>query len=167
MDRPVITVNSRKFDRSISRTWTCELVDADDRLITLLGVFAYDVNHPNLGAIARGTASYEYFWRDRWYNVFRFHNPDGTLRNWYCNICMPPEFDGTTLDFIDLDIDIVIWPDGTREVLDREEFAANAAAFHYPAHVVANAEQALLDALAMIDNAEFPFDGGDIRDSRL
>ncbi|MBA2380210.1 MAG: DUF402 domain-containing protein [Blastocatellia bacterium] len=157
MDQTIITVNSRKFDRSISRTWTCELVEADESLITLLGVFTFDVSHPNLGAIAQGTVSYEYFWQDRWYNVFRFHNPDGSLRNWYCNICMPPEFVGTTLDYIDLDIDIVIWPDGTREVLDRDEFAANAAAFKYPADIINNAETALSDVLAMIDNAEFPF----------
>jgi hypothetical protein len=50
-------------------------------MIELTGEFAEDVEHSNLGQIKNGTVSHEYFWLDRWYNVFRFHEPDGTLRN--------------------------------------------------------------------------------------
>ena len=63
-----------------------------------LGVFDLEVEHPDLGIIRRGTVSYEYYWLDQWYNVFRFENPDGPLRNYYCNVNMPPVFANNVLD---------------------------------------------------------------------
>ena len=106
-----ITINSRKYDQSIRRTWTCELIERNDPLIVVVGEFDRDVEHPGLGSISRGTVSYEYYWLDRWYNIFRFHEPDGALRNYYCNVAMPPTLDNGVLDYVDLDIDIVVWPD--------------------------------------------------------
>ena len=87
--------------------------------------------------------SYEFYWLDRWYNVFRFHEPDGQLRNYYCNISLPPRFESSLLEYVDLDIDLLVWPDGNVEVLDREEFQANVARFNYPAEVLTKVDETL------------------------
>ncbi len=126
-------------------------------LLVLAGDFEHDVDHTDLGLISRGTRSYEYYWLDRWYNTFRFHEPDGSFRNFYCNISMPPTFDGETLDYVDLDIDVVIWPDRGWTVLDMVEFEANAAVFQYPDDVVGDSHSALKELLEMIDHEQFPF----------
>ncbi|HMO80103.1 MAG TPA: DUF402 domain-containing protein [Pyrinomonadaceae bacterium] len=158
MERQSVVVNSRKYDGEIRRTWTCELVANDDGLIILEGVFERDVSHPQLGNIERGTRSVEYFWPNRWYNIFKFHTPQGDLRNWYCNVNMPPSFINGTLDYVDLDIDIVVWPDMSFAILDRDEFEENAQTFTYPLEISQNVEKAVAELLSMIENRRFPFD---------
>ncbi len=152
-----ITVNSRKYDGTIRRSWACELVESSDGVIVLEGVFEQDVEHADLGNIARGTRSVEYFWPARWYNIFRFHNPDGNLRNWYCNVNMPPRFTGDTIDYVDLDIDIVVWPDMSHTVLDTDEFQMNAERFSYPPEIIRNAENAVAELILKIESRSFPF----------
>lgn len=151
-------INSRKFDGSINRSWDAELVGEHDGQLIFVGVFENEVDHPELGHIERGTVSYEFYWLDRWYNVFRFHRPDGTLRNWYCNVNLPPTLSGDVLDYVDLDLDLLIWSDFRIEVLDRDDFERNAETFGYPASVRAGAEQALAELRSMIDARKFPFD---------
>jgi protein associated with RNAse G/E len=153
----MITVNSRKYDLRIRRSWTCELMASEDTHILCSGEFDTDVIHPELGHIARGTLSYEYYWLDRWYNIFRFHEPDGSFRNFYCNIAMPAAFDGEFLDYVDLDIDVVVWPDMSHEVLDLVEFEINAAELSYPDEVRSNAEAGLKELLELISDRSLPY----------
>lgn len=153
-----ITVNSRKYDLSIRRSWKCRLIERADPLLVFVGEFDRDVEHPDLGSIAAGTISYEYYWLDRCYNVFRLHEPDGSFRNFYCNINMPPTFAGGVLDYVDLDIDVLVWPDWTSIILDKDEFEANSAKFNYPESVLSQANTALSELLDLIEERRFPFD---------
>jgi protein associated with RNAse G/E len=120
--------------------------------------FEEEIRHALLGTVARGTVSVEYYWLDRWYNVFRFHEPTGGLRNYYCNVNVPPTFDGRALSYVDLDIDILVAPDLSYSILDRDEFEVNAALYDYPAHVRERAHQALAELVTLIESRRFPFD---------
>lgn len=153
-----ITVNSRKFDLAISRTWQCELVSQNSALIILEGEFDRDVKHPGLGSIRCGTISFEYFWLDRWYNIFRFHEPGGLLRNYYCNVAMPPTLKNGVLDYVDLDIDVIVWPDNSYAVLDRDDFEVNAKRYGYPHYVKHRAERSVQELLALVAASELPTD---------
>ncbi len=147
----MITVNSRKFDGTIRRSWQCEFVERRDSLLVFVGEFDADIQHTDLGLIKKGTISYEYFWLDRWYNIFRFHEPAGELRNFYGNIAMPPKFENGILDYVDLDIDVLISPDFTPTILDRDEYERNAVTFGYAAEVKANVEGALKELLEVFE----------------
>ena len=122
----------------------------------MVGEFESDVEHPELGFIGRGTVSYEFFWADRWYNVFRFHEPAGDLKCYYCNIILPPELKDTTLDYVDLDLDILVWPNGKYQVLDEPEFEENITAYQYPEDVVDTARNTLEELKDCIESGEFP-----------
>ena len=160
MPNQKITVNSRKYDLDIRRTWSCELIELNDPLLVLVGEFDCDVEHPSLGSIRHGTISQEYFWLDRWYNIFRFHEPDGQLRNYYCNVAMPPTFENGVLDYVDLDIDILVWPYGRHEVVDRDDFESNALKYNYPDEIRQRSEESVNEMLELIGRCEFPFDLG-------
>ena len=157
MSDPSITVNSRKFDGSISRTWHCQPVEITTDSVVLVGQFEKDVVHPDLGTISAGTISYEFFWPRRWYNVFRFHQPDGSIRNYYFNISMPYSFESGQLDFIDMDIDVIVWPDGTLQVVDLDEFEKNKVKYQFPENVVATAKQTLGEITRSIRDGVHPF----------
>ncbi len=156
MSNPDITINSRKYDGSISRTWHCNLVAQQGSLLTFLGVFDQDLDHPHLGFIKKGTISHEFYWADRWYNIFRFHESDGSFRNYYCNINMPPTFNNGVLDYVDLDIDFVIWPDGRVIELDRDEYEENGEKFAFSQELKDSVENAISELKALIDRKELP-----------
>jgi len=67
----------------------------------------------------------ETYYTDRWYNIFEIHaRQDDHLRGWYCNIGLPAKMDGNTLSYVDLALDLLVFPDGRQIVLDEDEFAA-------------------------------------------
>jgi len=147
----------RKYDGQEHRRWPARLVRHDGSLLVFDARFDRDIEHDQLGTIARNTASTEYYWLDRWYNVFRFAGTGGRCRNFYCNVNTPPEFDGEVLSYIDLDIDILVEPNLRYRVLDLEEFEENAHRFNYPREVRVNAEKALGELIGMIESRAFPF----------
>lgn len=134
------------------------MVEQEDSLIVFVGEFEKEVRHSHLGVIRRGTISYEYYWLDRWFNVFRFHEPGGNLRNFYCNLNMPPKFQDGILDYIDLDIDILVWQNFEVEILDLDEFEENAEKFGYSDDLKEKVHATLDELLAMISLRQFPFD---------
>jgi len=154
----IVIINSRKFDGKIHRSWNARLIEQRNSLLIFVGEFEEEVSHPFLGVIRRGTVSYEFYWLDRWYNVFRFHEPDGSLRNFYCNVNKPPEFENGVLDYIDLDIDILVWKDFSHQILDVEEFKENAKGFSYSDNLREKVRASLSELISLIENRMFPFD---------
>jgi protein associated with RNAse G/E len=153
-----VSVRVMKYDRALHRSWRAKLLRREASLLVLDAAFEEEVRHPQLGLIRRGTVSIEYYWLDRWYNVFRFLEPDGGLRNFYCNVNMPPEFEGGVLSYVDLDMDIVVSPALSYEILDMDEFEINAEKYKYPEDVRARAHHAIEELLALIEARAFPFD---------
>ncbi len=157
-----LTVRVLKHDGSEHRRWRGRVAKQEANLIVLNAEFDVDVSHHLLGEIKRGTRLIEYYWLDRWYNVFRFLRDDGSTRLYYCNINKPPAFDGRCLTYIDLDIDVLVQPDYSYEVLDLDEFNANSETYNYSAEEKANVAKALEDLCRMIQSRQFPFDSDSI-----
>lgn len=154
----IVKINSRKFDGKIHRSWNAEFLQQTASLLTFVGEFENEVKHPHLGVIRRGTVSHEFYWLNRGYNVFRFHEPEGGLRNFYCNINLPPKFENDVLDYVDLDIDVLVWKDFSFEILDSDEFEENAVAFDYPKTLRDDVDGNLQEILSLIKQKSFPFD---------
>ena len=153
----IVTVNSRKFDNKIHRTWTAYFVEQNSSLLSLVGKFEKEIKHEALGVIGRGTISYEFYWFHRHYNIFRFHEPAGKLRNFYCNLSLRPKLENDVLDYVDLDIDVLVDADFGFRILDSEEYEENAARFSYGNELKNTIEKNLQELLALIKNRQFPF----------
>ena len=137
-----------KYDGREHRTWRARLAKQVGPLIALDAAFAEEVEHDLLGTIAAGTISKEFYWLDRWYNVFRFSN------RFYCNVTEPPIFDGSVLTYIDLDVDVLIEPNFSYQILDLEDFET----YPYPTEVKQRARQAILEIISLVQTRAFPFD---------
>ncbi|MCA1593709.1 MAG: DUF402 domain-containing protein [Acidobacteria bacterium] len=129
-----------------------------DSLLVLEASFQKEIQHPLLGTISPGTTSTEYFWADRWYSVFRFREPSGKLRNYYCNINTPPCIDGALLSYIDLDLDIIVASDFSYQLVDKDEFSLHSAYFKYTPDLLEHAHQATTELVFLIEQRLFPFD---------
>jgi uncharacterized protein len=153
-----ILVRVDKYDGAEHRSWPAHIVEQTDSLLVLDAVFDEEIEHDLLGTIASGTISVEYYWLDRWYNVFRFSTSDGELQSFYCNVTMPPSFNGRVLSYVDLDIDVLVKPDCSYRVLDLEDFEENASRYGYSPEVQEEAHAALAGLISLIERRSFPFD---------
>lgn len=151
-------VRACKYDGTEHRRWPAELIKQEGPLLVLDAKFPEEVSHDLLGTIAVGTHSLEYYWLDRWYNIFRFAHPGGELRNFYCNVNVPPVLENDVLSYVDLDLDILVAPDFSYQVLDVEDFDRNVAHYGYSNEVQENAHQAVAELIEMIESRRFPFD---------
>jgi protein associated with RNAse G/E len=152
-----VLVRALKHDGVEHRRWNAKLLRKEGSLVVLDAIFDREIEHDLLGTISQGTLSVEYYWLDRWYNVFKFLGPKGALRNFYCNINQPPDFDGHVLSYVDLDIDVLVQPDFSFKVLDLDEFEHNAIRYGYPLELQNCARGALDQLVDRIQNRKFPF----------
>ncbi len=152
-----ITVRVLKYDGAEYRRWSASVTRQDGLLIVLDAAFSLDVQHDLLGDIGRGTRTIEYYWLDRWFNIFRFLESDGTTKLFYCNVNMPPTISAGVLSYIDLDIDVLVQPDFSYQILDLDEFATNALQYGYPESVKSQAQAAVDELVVMIETRQFPF----------
>ncbi|MEB2333116.1 MAG: DUF402 domain-containing protein [Anaerolineaceae bacterium] len=73
----------------------------------------------------KGDRFVEYYYTDRWYNIFAIYDrDDGQIKGWYCNIGKPAVIEDEVVSYVDLALDLWVSADGTQTVLDEDEFAA-------------------------------------------
>ena len=147
-----------KYDGSDYRQWSGTVSRREGSLLQLDAAFSIEVSHHSLGLISRGTRLVEYYWLDRWYNVLRFLNDDLSTRFFYCNVTTPPKLENELLTYVDLDIDILALPDLSYEVLDLDEFEANAGRYGYDEEIKLRSQAAVDELKSMIEARAFPFD---------
>ena len=152
-----ITVRVLKYDGTEYRQWQAQLVRCDGSLMVLNGEFDIEVQHSQLGHIPLGTRTVEYYWLDKWYNVFRFLGNAGETRLWYCNVNMAPIVKDSVLTYVDLDIDILVQADFSYRILDLDEFELHTRLFSYPQEVQEVAKNALAELISRIEGRQFPF----------
>ena len=142
-----VLIRVLNYDDTERRRWLGRLAKRDEPLIVVDAVFDEEVQHDLLGTIAAGTVSKEYYWLDRWFNVFRFNE------RFYCNVTQPPRFEDGVLTYVDLDIDVLVEKDFSYRILDEEDFEAAC----YPAEIQHNAHQAVEELVTRIKARSFPF----------
>ena len=100
---------------------------------------------------------------ETWHSVQWFFAPDGTFLNWYVNTETPAVRwdDGAVagLDTDDLELDVVIAPDGGWQLKDEDEAAAAHAAGQVPDEWAARVRLEARDAIADAVAGRWPYDG--------
>ncbi len=137
-------------------------------------VYAHEAGHVMLRAVWRGPGTahvaegvvfapgdifYEHYYEGKPYGLWQALTPDEkALKCWYCNISTPAEMRDDTITFRDLLLDVLLYPNGRREVLDRDDLARALDEGLDPALAV-TAEDAVRDVLDLIDRRLPPFEG--------
>ena len=108
-----------------------------------------------------GDVTAEFFWRDRWWNVIAGYDAaDGCLRGYYCNVAKTPRWHAQpepVIAYTDLDLDLVVFPDGRVELHDEDEFVDYAARFEYPERTIARARRTVDEIIERIERRAHPF----------
>jgi hypothetical protein len=73
---------------------------------------------------AEGDVAVTKFREGRWWYPTTYKTADGTAKGTYVNVCTPVELFPDRVRYVDLYVDVIRGPDGTVEVVDRDELEA-------------------------------------------
>lgn len=120
-----IKVQKKNLAGAVTYEYEGILLNRDEHSITLEALFDR-ADMPFVDTVLRtGDRFVEYYYDDRWYNVFEIHDRDDErIKGWYCNVCTLAEFEDGIVSYVDLALDLWVSPDGTQQVLDEDEFEA-------------------------------------------
>ncbi len=152
-------IEARKYDQRLHYRMPVRLIEDDGERLWFHAPPGTPIEHFTRGEKqATQRASDMFFWRAHWYNIFVNREPGGALQYFYCNVGLPPVVHDTTLSFVDLDLDVEIYPDGSLRVVDVDEFLAHSLEFGYPPDVRRAACAAVLDVVILWQARRPPFD---------
>jgi protein associated with RNAse G/E len=159
-----IVLRSVKYDGSLNYSWPAHLLWEDESGFIWYTPAGATLTRPTGGQ----PVPYDWVgrvWYARWYLVdaslvtARDAGTAGVVHHYYCNLGLPGAWQTDEYRFVDLDLDVLIYPDGRHAVLDEDEFTMHQERFGYPTATVAGVRQAAQDVLALARSGTEPFDG--------
>ena len=96
----------------------------------------------------------EYYFTNRWFNIFDISNASNERKGWYCNIAEPADIHDDQIKQKDLLLDVWVDPWGSPLVLDEDEFERDTTLDNTQRR---GAMQGLHDLLQMIAARTEPF----------
>jgi len=120
---PRIKVQKKNPAGEVTYEYEGVLLSHDENSVTLEALFDR-ADMPFMDVIFKtGDRFVEYYYSDRWYNIFAIHDrEDGQIKGWYCNIGKPAVIEDGVVSYIDLALDLWVAVDGKQTVLDEDEF---------------------------------------------
>lgn len=101
-----------------------------------------------------------YFFYKKWYNIIGQLKKDGIY--YYCNIASPVVIEEGTIKYIDYDLDLRVFPDGSFKVLDRGEYKYHKSMMQYPEIIDTILKQELTNLINEVRKKESAFFPGTI-----
>ncbi|WP_314077721.1 DUF402 domain-containing protein [uncultured Granulicatella sp.] len=124
-----ITVKSYKHDGSLHRTWRDSMVlKTSDQAIIACNDHTLVTEADGRRWLTREPALL-YYHKHYWFNVVTMIRQKGI--SYYCNLASPYVLDKEALKYIDYDLDIKIFPDGEKRLLDVDEYEQHRRQMHY------------------------------------
>jgi uncharacterized protein len=123
MSRMKIKVQKKNPAGEVTYQYEGVLVSRDEKSVTLEALFdRADMPFQDV-VFKTGDRFVEYYYSDRWYNIFTIHDrDDGHIKGWYCNVGMPAVIEEGVVSYVDLALDLWVSADGKQTVLDEDEF---------------------------------------------
>ena len=120
-----VKVQKKNLAGDVTYLYEGKMLSRDEHSITLEALFDR-ADMPFVDTVFRtGDRFIEYYYNDRWYNIFEVHDRDDErIKGWYCNVCSPASFEDGIVSYVDLALDLWVSSDGQQTVLDEDEFEA-------------------------------------------
>ena len=153
-------IHSYKHDGKIHRSWdeAVLLEIHDDYLI--FGNERTKVTESDGRTWRTKEPAVLYFFYKEWYNIIGQCKKNGIY--YYCNIASPFIIEDETIKYIDYDLDLRVFPDGSFKVLDRGEYKYHKTLMNYPEKLVKVLKDELTKLIDMVRNKQIAFEPGQV-----
>ena len=150
-----VFVQSYKHNGSLHRTWSKALVidDKEDFYVAVTD-HTWVVESNNRRWLTKEPAICFYY-KKKWFNVISMVRKTGIY--YYCNVATPSIYDGEAIKNIDYDLDVKVFPDGTYNVLDENEFEYHSSLMNYSEDIKKICVKAKDELIEMINSGKEPF----------
>ncbi len=101
-----------------------------------------------------------YFFYHDWYNIIGQYKKDGIY--YYCNIASPFIIEEDTIKYIDYDLDLRVFPDGSFKVLDRGEYKYHKNLMKYSNTIDTILKKELTNLINLVRRKELAFEQGTV-----
>jgi uncharacterized protein len=118
-----VRVQKKNPQSEVTYEYEGEVLSRDENSIVLEALFDR-ADMPFMDVVFKtGDRFVEYYYTDRWYNIFVIHDrEDGNVKGWYCNIGEPAVIKDGIVSYVDLALDLWVSTDGAQTILDEDEF---------------------------------------------
>ena len=125
----VVKIIAYKHDGSIHRIWHKNVVlEADEQVLILANNRTLVTESDGRTWVTKEIALV-YFHNECWFNIICMFREDGV--HYYSNLSSPFAYDVDGVKYIDYDLDIKIFPDGEKRLLDVDEYELHRRQMHY------------------------------------
>ncbi len=153
MISPVTVIKNDHTGHAVRR-YTGDVIARGDTWICLDAHFERTIVADYV-TFGQGDRVREWFYSDRWYNIFELHAAaDDALKGWYCNLTRPARIGADEVAADDLALDVFVSPSGAVLILDEDAYTA----LELDAGEREAVRLALADLRQRIDAREAPFD---------
>jgi protein associated with RNAse G/E len=163
LPRPrAVVVRKRKLDGSIRFTWNGDLIaTAGQRwLVVHHEAGRHQRHHATHGETVELPAhALHWLGRDVPLTVLSIHDDHGHFIRAKCDAALPAVEAPGVIDFVDLDVDLLVSADGAQTIADEAVYARNVDLLGYDAETDAAVAAGMSLARTLIERHDLPFDG--------
>ncbi|MDH6363624.1 protein associated with RNAse G/E [Enterococcus sp. PF1-24] len=153
-----VAIQSYKHDGNLHRTWRDTMVLKTSEH-SLIGVNDHTLVTESDGRrwVTREPAII-FFHEKYWFNIIAMIREKGV--SYYCNLASPYLLDEEAVKYIDYDLDIKVFPDGEKRLLDVDEYEFHRKTMHYPKEIDYILKENVKILVDWINNGKGPFSEG-------
>ncbi|MCF0116156.1 MAG: DUF402 domain-containing protein [Erysipelotrichaceae bacterium] len=150
-----VFIQSFKHDKSLHRTWSKGFViESNAQQIVAVTNKTWVIEADGRKWYTREPAIC-FFYPDCWFNIITMIRKTGVY--YYCNLASPSLYDGEAIKNIDYDLDIKLYPNGSYEILDEDEYLLHSRYMHYSNDIKVIIEAQMKELIRRIEQREDPF----------
>ncbi len=97
-----------------------------------------------------------YFFKNKWFNIIAQMKKDGIY--YYCNIASPYLIEANTIKYIDYDLDLRVFIDGSYKILDKSEYKFHKEKMNYTKEIDQILNKELKNLITIAKEKKGPFD---------
>ena len=155
LEKRCIIIQAYKHNEELHRQWTHSYVLRDDEdYFVLASIRAAVVESDGRKWHTKEPAIFVLS-KKNWFNVIAMLKEKGIC--YYVNIASPAIFDKNFIKYIDYDLDVKLYEDGTTRLLDVSEYRKHADEQGYSEDIKVILQHSVDKVYNMINKKEFPF----------
>lgn len=151
-----IKIKSYKHDGSLHRVWDSSTILQRGSSSWIIGNDRILVRESDGNQWRTREPAICTFGKEQWFNTIGMLREDGV--HYYCNIGSPYRWHDQSLQYIDYDLDVKVFPDMTYTILDEEEYEEHRKQMNYPDTIMFEVKRGLEELLSLIHQKKGPFE---------
>ena len=158
-----LNIHSYKHNGHIHRSWDEAVYINDTPEFSIFGNYKTVVTESDGRTWRTKEPAIMYFSKTNWFNIIGQIKQNGIY--YYCNLASPYIIEDHTIKYIDYDLDLRVFPDGSFKILDRGEYQYHKKIMNYSKDIDEILKSELSTLINHVRNRDFPFNEQAIRDN--